>query len=631
MVELKSKGLMLIPILAGLRASLSGLGLVLGLGTIGIATVSLSGQPESAIAQRPQAHHHSEASASRPKTIPQRLAPPVALLETAFAQGDTVVAVGQTLPIPWQQQGDRIGIADIPLMRHLGVELQNTLTPGEQPVLWFSEQPQTLPTWHANGHRYVDITDWAAQRGWQLQPNGGSLRIDAPAHQVLTGRRGRQTWGDRLVLEVDRPTLWSLTETNNTFTLTLRGNTAPSFQAASLTAGPGNVLQNLQVQSSGGQLQIQGTFSSTARPHVWSLTNPHRVVIDLTQADIRPKDIVWAPGLRWREEYVRVGDRPFPVHQLWLELGRGVTMRPIWPDPTQIPGIAPLGSTAEAWGAVAAINAGFFNRNNQLPLGAVRHAGEWITGPILNRGAIAWDNQGGFQLSRLFLNHTLTSNSGATFPVSQINSGYPEAGVALYTPAWGSTYQPVTDSEVLLTVQGNQVTQQTTAATAGTGSYPIPADGYLLAARSYSEVARALPPGTSLSLTPEVRPVDFIRMSEAIQGGPVLVQGGRIVADAKAEQFSGGFANQAAPRSAVGVRLDGRLVLVAMHNSPGGRGPTLQEAAQIMVQLGAQDALNLDGGNSSSLYLGGSLINRHPSTAGRVHNALGVFLTQEGH
>jgi len=45
-----------------------------------------------------------------------------------------------------------------------------------------------------------------------------------------------------------------------------------------------------------------------------------------------------------------------------------------------------------------------------------------------------------------------------------------------------------------------------------------------------------------------------------------------------------------------------------------------------MQQLGCVDALNLDGGSSTSLYLGGQLLNPSPRTAARVHNGLGVFL-----
>jgi hypothetical protein len=103
--------------------------------------------------------------------------------------------------------------------------------------------------------------------------------------------------------------------------------------------------------------------------------------------------------------------------------------------------------------AVAAINAGFFNRNNQLPLGAIRDNGRWISGPILNRGAIAWNDQGQAVLNRLFLSHTATTDQGRGFPVGQINSGYVQAGIGLYTADWGNLYRPIIDNEILVTVQ----------------------------------------------------------------------------------------------------------------------------------------------------------------------------------
>ncbi|MEQ8958771.1 MAG: phosphodiester glycosidase family protein, partial [Coleofasciculus sp. C2-GNP5-27] len=56
-----------------------------------------------------------------------------------------------------------------------------------------------------------------------------------------------------------------------------------------------------------------------------------------------------------------------------------------------------------------------------------------------------------------------------------------------------------------------------------------------------------------------------------------------------------------------------------------GKGPNLTETAQLMQQLGSVDALNLDGGSSTGLYLGGHLLDRSPYTAARVHNGLGLF------
>ena len=42
----------------------------------------------------------------------------------------------------------------------------------------------------------------------------------------------------------------------------------------------------------------------------------------------------------------------------------------------------------------AAINGGYFNRNNRMPLGAIKRDGKWLSSPILNRGAIGWNDRG---------------------------------------------------------------------------------------------------------------------------------------------------------------------------------------------------------------------------------------------
>ncbi|MGF1458770.1 MAG: phosphodiester glycosidase family protein [Leptolyngbyaceae cyanobacterium] len=556
---------------------------------------------------------------------PPRMAPPMAQLPVP-TQGDSITVGSITLPIPWQRQGDRIGVADIPLMTHLGIELQDSTTAEQQPVLWFSDTAVPLPTWFSHGYRYLDLTAWASQRGWSLIPTGNRLAIQAPTGTVTAGRRSSQAGGDRLVLEVNRPILWTLEETATTFTLTLQATAASTFEPSALVGNQGSEFNSLQIITGNGQLQLRGTFDETSRPRVWSLSSPNRIVVDVNQRDVVPREIRWAPDVLWKQDYLSVGDRSFPVHQLWLNLNDRTSLEPIWGNPAQLPGITPLKTMAADAQAYFAINAGFFNRNNQLPLGAIRKDDQWISGPILGRGAIAWNAQRQFLLSRLALTHTLTTAQGATLVVNDINSGFVQAGIGLYTAAWGSTYTPITDGEMLITVNQNRVVQQTPGSVAGIGAHVIPREGYLLALRSFNSAAQALPVGTSLTLTPDLRPAAFSNYPFAVGGGPILVQNGQINANAQAEGFSDAFAAQAAPRSAIATTPDGNLILVAIHCSPGGRGPTLKEAAQIMQQLGAQNALNLDGGTSSSLYLGGTIINRHGSTVGRVHNGLGGFL-----
>jgi hypothetical protein len=61
-----------------------------------------------------------------------------------------------------------------------------------------------------------------------------------------------------------------------------------------------------------------------------------------------------------------------------------------------------------------------------------------------------------------------------------------------------------------------------------------------------------------------------------------------------------------APRTAVGVRADGGVVLVVVDGRANLRhsiGVTLAELAQMMVNLGCVSAMNLDGGGSSVMFI----------------------------
>ena len=370
-------------------------------------------------------------------------------------------------------------------------------------------------------------------------------------------------------------------------------------------------------------LRLQASASQPA--HLVTQANPNQIILDLRADGLQPHSIAWAPGVRWQQRYIAVAGQSFPVY--WLQIDPAqASLRPIWTDPTTAVGTAPLTTMAQRWQATAAINAGFFNRNNQYPLGAVRSNNHWISGPILSRGVVGWNEQGQVRMERLVLRQTLTTVTGQTFPIQALNSGYVQAGIGLYTPEWGRLYQPVLEGETVVTVVNGVVTAQQAASAIAPGGVPIPADGYVLALRAYATAAQALPPGQSITLSSELLPPSLEPFPNVVGGGPLLLRDRTLVLDAALEQFSTAFATQAAPRSAIGLTSTGEILLVAVHNSPRGPGPTLDQLAQIMLQLGSTDALNLDGGSSASLYLGGRLINRSPATAARVNNGIGLFL-----
>lgn len=343
---------------------------------------------------------------------------------------------------------------------------------------------------------------------------------------------------------------------------------------------------------------------------------------------------VWPSGVRWQKRYVALGAEKFPVFSLELDpRSPQVELRPIWSNPAQMAGTQPLKTIGQQWRTFATINGGFFNRKNRLPLGAIRREDRWYSGPILNRGAIAWDSLGNVQIGRLSLNEAIVTPTGERIFLKHLNSGYVQAGVARYTPEWGPTYQPLTNNELLISVQNDQVIRQDNGGIVESESeninparpFPIPANGYLLVIRARSNRAEQFPIGSTLTLTSGTIPASFAQFPHTLGAGPLLLQNGQVVLDAEAENFSAAFNRQAASRSFIGQTRQGTLILGVVHNRPEGKGPTLPELAQLTQRLGLVNALNLDGGSSSSLFLEGEIVDRDPRTAARVHNGLGIY------
>jgi hypothetical protein len=129
------------------------------------------------------------------------------------------------------------------------------------------------------------------------------------------------------------------------------------------------------------------------------------------------------------------------------------------------------------------------------------------------------------------------------------------------------------------------------------------------------------PEGEILRL--ESRPSTAVgRAANVVGGGPLLLQGGRPVLDGAVEGFSAAFLSQGAPRTVIGS--DGRQLWLITLEGVGDEGPTLQEAMQLMVGLGLRDALNLDGGSSTGLVMGGLHTVKGRGVVSAVHNGLGL-------
>lgn len=106
-----------------------------------------------------------------------------------------------------------------------------------------------------------------------------------------------------------------------------------------------------------------------------------------------------------------------------------------------------------------------------------------------------------------------------------------------------------------------------------------------------------------------------------------MVRDGAVLVPYAWEGFGPGFARIRTARSAIGVTKGGKVLLVAVDRPGRGRtGMSLFELAATMRSLGARDAMNLDGGGSTTLVVGGRVVTALPLGGERTVSSVLVAL-----
>ncbi|MFI0434230.1 MAG: phosphodiester glycosidase family protein [Parachlamydiaceae bacterium] len=115
-----------------------------------------------------------------------------------------------------------------------------------------------------------------------------------------------------------------------------------------------------------------------------------------------------------------------------------------------------------------------------------------------------------------------------------------------------------------------------------------------------------------MSIPPNTTPEEWKHLEHIVGGTPVLVSKGNIIQDYSSEQTLESFLVKKHPRTAVGIRDSGEWIFVVVDGRFYGflGGMTMKELAELMVELGCVEALNLDGGGSSTMVIDGVVINQ---------------------
>ncbi|NGN63108.1 phosphodiester glycosidase family protein [Streptomyces sp. A7024] len=319
---------------------------------------------------------------------------------------------------------------------------------------------------------------------------------------------------------------------------------------------------------------------------------------------------------------------------------------------------SPVSGMANARGAVAAVNGDFFNIDESqhpgveatgAPVGpaiaAARHLKAAVPnsqrfGPALPPGDTTEDVIGvgvdrTARLDRLKLRGAALTPDG-TLPLAGLNQyALAEGGIGAFTAKWGSTSRvratcgsdarrgdPCSTDTHEVTVRRGRVVA--TADTPGRG--PIAADTTVLVGREAgAQQLRKLSLGEPVAVSHHLEAVSRVPYAFAVGGYPIRRGGAPL---------PGLDTVAAAARTSAGIGDSGhRLYLLALDgNAETSAGLTIAELADLMGELGATDAVNLDGGGSSTLAVrdpGAASVtvkNRPPGSFERpVPNGIGVF------
>lgn len=274
-------------------------------------------------------------------------------------------------------------------------------------------------------------------------------------------------------------------------------------------------------------------------------------------------------------------------------------------------------------GALAAINANYF-KGNGTPLGTLMLDGEWLSGPLYTRVALGFTDGGYARIARVAMHGILhTSISGhETLWINNMNQPrHSGSHCILYTRRWGESVSlPYEGTLVAVNSYGEIVDSDSK-------SLAIPFGGFVLADSKDSPLAALRQNnGAKVSVDWNITPKEWSNVTQAVSGGPLLLKEGKFAFDLKAEKFPVSWTgSHITRRTAVGITADDHLLMATFE------GPhSLYDVAKFFLKHGCTEAMNLDGGGSTTMVVNGNTVTRNANDSQRrVAVALGLFSAEK--
>src|SRR5436190_19126585 len=268
------------------------------------------------------------------------------------------------------------------------------------------------------------------------------------------------------------------------------------------------------------------------------------------------------------------------------------------------------------------VNGDFFNWLGGWPSGLLMQDGVLQHQSSVNRSSVGIDTSGNLHVDRVSFSAIWKGFSTLAYPISQLNEPPKGNSAALFTPVWGATTPPV--NGVAVVIEPFPATTPfrdlvgTVTGVVSTNSVAIPRDGAVLVARgTAADAVRAdALVGGQLTIRFTIS-AGWSSVTDAVGGGPALVKNGKAIAKS-GEDLTNVQLYGHDPRTAIGQRADGGLVLVAADGRRRGwsAGISNLELAQALIKRGAVIGFALDSGGSTTVAFDGKVLNRPSDPSG---------------
>lgn len=309
-----------------------------------------------------------------------------------------------------------------------------------------------------------------------------------------------------------------------------------------------------------------------------------------------------AAGIDYADYEILSADGPISVHVLAAALNNpDVRAGAVLSSDTIVSGGETVSSMAQRTGAVGGINGDYFDigRTNS-PTNIVVRGGQLLRTPR-KRYALALLRSGGAHFAEFTFAGTVQMGT-QSLSLGGVNTmPTPDDAITLITPDFGAVPPQAGVTLAGLTLASGSEPFGTYRVTAFTQSIDGSAPpGYYLAVNS--QEAAALPNiGDTVAASGTLSPIPLRELYAAIGGGPLILYNGAWFDDPDGP--SGGEFDRRIPCSGVAIQSDGTLLLIEVDGRQEERsiGLTRPQFAALMIALGANNGMALDGGGSSEM------------------------------